>query len=143
MTVLNREKCEARPQGMAAWGKGMWSRGEQLFCRTQLGGWVELSFQVGKAGRYRVRVIATAAPDYGTIRIALDGRAQQPDFDLYAGRVCPAGALELGEHALAAGKHTLRFTAVGKRAGSSNYFFGLDAVDLLSPLSSQPGAIPK
>jgi hypothetical protein len=138
MTVLSREKCEATPQNMAAWGKGMWSEGKQLFCRARRGGCVELSFEVRQAGRYRVRVVATAAPDYGIIRVVLDGRAQRPEFDLYAGRVCPAGALELGDHELAGGKHTLRFTAVGKHARSSNYFFGLDRVELLPPPSPQP-----
>jgi len=141
MTLLNKEKCEVTRQGMAAWGKGMWSKGEQLFCRAQRGGYVELSFEVRQVGCYRIRAVATAAPDYGIIRIALDGRAQRPDFDLCAGRVCPAGALELGDHELAAGKHTLLFTAVGKHAGSSNYFFGLDAVELLIPRSSQQGRV--
>jgi hypothetical protein len=132
MNVLAREKCETAPQDMKESGRGMWSQAEQLLCRAQPGGSVELGFEVREAGRYRVRVLATAAPDYGTIRVALDGKAQRPDFDLYAGRICPAGSLELGEHELTAGKHTLRVTAVGKNTGSNDYSFGLDAVDLIA-----------
>jgi hypothetical protein len=52
--------------------------------------------------------------------------------DLYSGRICPAGSLELGTYELAAGKHRLSVTAVGKNAVSENYFFGLDAVDLIA-----------
>ena len=92
----------------------------------------EPGFEVQKAGRYRLRVLATDAPDYGTIRVALDGTAQRPDFDLYSVRVCPSGSLEQGEHELTAGNHCLRFTVVAKNAASKNFSFGLDAVDLLS-----------
>jgi hypothetical protein len=44
----------------------------------------------------------------------------------------PAGSLELGSHDLSAGPHRLRFTAIGKNATSTNFFFDLDAVDLLA-----------
>lgn len=110
----------------------MWSQGKQLFCKAQKNGFVELGFRVSKPGSYRLRVLATAAPNFGTIRIALDGDARGPDFDLYSGRVCPSGSLELGSHELTAGKHSLRVTAVGKNAMSANYFIGLDAIDLIA-----------
>jgi serine/threonine protein kinase/WD40 repeat protein len=131
MTML-AEKCAATRQKMEGWGRGMWSRGEQLFCRAEEGGSVTLRFTVRKAGLYRVRVLATAAPDYGTIRVALDAKVLRPDFDLYSGRVCPAGSLELGDHSLSAGNHSLRFTVIGRNPASQNFFFGLDAIDLLS-----------
>jgi len=40
--------------------------------------------------------------------------------------------LELGDHELPAGKHTLRFTLVGQNAESNNCFSGLDALDLIA-----------
>ena len=64
--------------------------------------------------------------------MALDGAAAGAALDLYAGRVCPAGSLELGQHNLAVGKHRLRCTVVGKNPASGNFFFGLDAIDLLA-----------
>jgi len=67
------------------------------------------------------------------VRVTLDGRALAPDFDLYAGRVCPAGSLELGTHDLAEGPHRIRFVALGRSDASTGDFFGLDAVDLLAP----------
>jgi len=117
---------------MGQWGELMWSQGKHLFCSAQEGGSVTLGFTLRKPGRYRVRVMATAGPDFGIIRSNLDGKRVEPDFDLYSGRVSPAGSLELGVHELAAGQHHLRFTAVGKNAASTNHNFGLDAVDLIA-----------
>ena len=96
---------------------------------------MELEFQVKKAGRYRLRVEGTVAPDYGIIRIALDGKSTGPRFDLYSGMVGPSGPLELGVHDLAATKHTIRFTTVGKNAVSENFWFGVSAIDLLAAKS--------
>jgi hypothetical protein len=94
---------------------------------------VELGFAVRTAGRYRLRVLATAAPNCGAVRVALDGKRPEQDFSLYSGRVSPAGSLELGTIALAAGRHKLRIESAGKPAGSTGFSFGLDAIDLLPP----------
>ena len=117
---------------MDEWGAGMWSRGKHLFCRAEAGGSVVLRFDVRKEGHYHVCILATAAPDFGIIRIAVDGKLSLQDFDLYSGRVCPAGSLDLGDHELTAGNHELRFTVVGKNVASGDFNFGLDAVDLLA-----------
>ncbi len=132
LTVLTRKRCETVPQNMEGWGGLMWSQGKQLFCKARKNGFVKLVFTVSKSGSYRLRVLATAAPNFGIIRIALDRDARGLDFDLYSGRVCPSGSLELGTHELTAGKHSLRVTAVGKNAMSANYFIGLDAIDLIA-----------
>jgi len=131
--VLARGKCETNEQKMADWGPLMWSQGKQLFCDAKDGGFVELALDVKKPGRYRMRVLATAAPDYGIVRFALDGKRQGPDVDLYSGRVCPSGTLELGTHDLAAGRHRIHISAIGKNPSSKNFFFGIDAIDLLPP----------
>jgi hypothetical protein len=135
MAVVAKEKCDTSRQKMNDFGAAMWSHGEQLFCSTKRGGWAELRFDVPKGGRYRVRILATAAPDYGIVRAALDGRTLGPRFDLYSGRVCPAGSLELGTHDFSAGNHRLRVTAIGKNAVSKGFSFGLDAVDLIAAKS--------
>jgi hypothetical protein len=115
----------------------MWSQGKQLFCGAQKEGFVELAMEVRKPGRYRFRVLATAAPDFGTIRVAFDGRWLEPQFDLYCGRVSPSGTLELGIHTFTAGQHRIRFHSAGKNAASAGYFFGIDAIDLLPHFPSQ------
>jgi len=108
----------------------MWSQGRQLFCGSQEGGFVEFGLSVRNTRRYRLRVPATAAPNFGIVQVALDGKPVGLDFDLYSGRVCPSGALELGTQALTAGQHRLRFTVVGKSPVSAGHSFGLDAVEL-------------
>ncbi len=130
LEIVSSQKCGATRQKMDAWGGMMWSQGAQLFCRAEQGGSVALRFPVGKAGRYRLRVLGSAAPDFGIIKIAVDGKPVAADFDLYSGRVSPAGSLELGELELASGPHTLLFTATGKNVASKGFVFGLDAVDL-------------
>ena len=136
LPVLARGRCETSPQKMDEWGGLMWSQRKQLFCGAKAGGFVELGFTVRKAGRYRVRVLATAAPDYGTVQAALDGKSLKGKFDLYSGRVCPSGSLELGVHELSAGGHRLRITAVGKDPASTGFAFGLDAIDLMASVPS-------
>jgi hypothetical protein len=137
LTIRARSRCEVSTQDMKPWGSGLWSHGKQLFCRAEQEGLVAVEFHVKKAGRYRLRVEGTVAPDYGIIRMALDGKAVGPAFDLYSGMVGPSGPLELGVHDLAAGEHRFRFTSVGKNAVSDNYWFGVSAVDLL-PTTQDP-----
>jgi hypothetical protein len=132
LPVLQKHQCETRNQDMKPFDRLLWSAGKQLFCVAKKGGWVELGFTVAKAGRFRLRALGTAAPDYGRVRVALDGKTVPRLFDLYCERVTPSGSLELGTHQLAAGRHTLRFTVVGKSEASTNYYFGIDAIDLLA-----------
>jgi hypothetical protein len=137
LSVVASGRCRCNTQDMADWSRAMWTRGKQLFCAAEKEGFVELAMEVRKPGRYRLRVLATAAPDFGTIRMALDGKRLEPQFDLYCGRVSPSGTLELGTHAFTAGQHRLRFFNTGKNAASAGYSFGLDAIDLLAPAPSR------
>jgi mono/diheme cytochrome c family protein len=132
LKILAKEHCDCKPQDMEKWGGLMWTQRKQLFCQAEKDGFVGLQFTVQKGGLYRLRVLATAGPDYGVVRAMLDGKQLEPEFDLYCGRVSPAGSLELGTHELAAGQHRLRFTAVDKNRTSTGYYFGLDAIDLCS-----------
>lgn len=132
MPVIAREHCETKPQKMQEFHGPMWSGGAQLFCGASHRGFVELDFDVVRPGRYRVRVLATAAPDFGIIRIEFPAVARSRDFDLYSGRVCPSGSLELGTFDLNAAHYALRFTSVDKNRSSLDYRFGIDAIDLIS-----------
>ncbi len=132
LRVIAKSDCQTSEQNMSDWGGSMWSQGRQLFGAAQKDGHVALEFEVRQAGRYRLRVLGTAAPNYGKIHFLLDGKRQGPDFDLYCGRISPAGSLELGTHELTAGRHTLGLRVVGKNAASTGFYFGLDAVDLLT-----------
>jgi hypothetical protein len=109
----------------------MWSNGKQLLCQAEKGGQVELGFDVKSGMSYRLRVLATAAPDYGIVRMALDGKRVGPRFDLYSGRISPSGSLELGTVELTPGRHRLRVVSEGKNTASDGFMFGLDTIDLL------------
>jgi len=130
MTVIAKHRCDVNVQDMAGWGGPMWSGGRQLVCRAQRGGFVTLALANRRAGRYRLRVLATAAPDFGVVRVALDGKHLGHDINLYSGRVCPSGSIDLGAIDLPAGRHALRLTSVGKDPASANVWFGVDAVEL-------------
>jgi hypothetical protein len=132
LPIRARYRCGVSVQAMKPWGSGLWSHGQQLLCRAEPKGFVELEFHVKKAGRYRLRVDATVAPDYGIIRLALDGQSTGRPFDLYSGMVGPSGPLELGVHNLTSGNHRLRFTVVGRNPVAENSWFGVSAVDLLA-----------
>ena len=131
MQVVHAEHCQTSVQNMDQFEGALWSHHEQLFCNAEKGGAVQLRFEVVNPGNYHVRLLATSAPDYGKIRIALDGKPAGPEVDLYAGRVSPTGELELGVHEMAAGPHTLHVVSVGKAAASGGFSFGLDALDLV------------
>jgi hypothetical protein len=132
LRVVAKDRCEVNVQKMDDFEPKLWSRGKQLFCGAKKDGAVELEIDVPKAARYRLRVLATAAPDFGTVRASLDGQPPRT-FDLYSGRVSPSGSLELGTFDFSAGKHRLRFISVGKNPASQGFAFGLDAIDLLEP----------
>ncbi len=132
LPVIARQHCETNAQKMKDFHGPMWSGGAQLFCGADRGGFVELGFDVAKPGRYRVRVLATAAPDFGIVRISFPNAAQSHDFDLYSGRVCPSGSLELGNFDFNAARYVLRFTSIDKNHSSADYRFGIDAIDLIS-----------
>lgn len=134
LTVLEQQECAVQPQLMRRYGGPMWSGRKQLFGRAADGGWVNFEFDVTKSDRYRVRLLATAAPDYGRIQVLLDGALVDPAFELYSGRVCPAGSLELGTRELSRGTHQVRITIVGKADASTGTGFGIDTLDLLPPL---------
>ena len=87
LPIVHRQNCDANPQSMADFEAKLWSRGKQLLCMAKKGGSVELALDVRQAGRYRVRLLATAAPDYGKIAVILDGATVGTAFDLYSGRV--------------------------------------------------------
>ena len=130
LPVVARRRCETTSQNMQDFRGSMWSGSTHLFCGASRGGFVELGFDVAKPGRYRVRVLGTAAPDFGIVRIDFPDQRSH-DFDLYSGRLSPTGSLELGTFDFDAKRYVLRFTSIDKNRSSSNYRFGIDAIDLI------------
>jgi D-arabinan exo alpha-(1,3)/(1,5)-arabinofuranosidase (non-reducing end) len=88
-----------------------------------------LPFDVPEGGLYAVAATFARGPAYGIVDVSIDGRPAARGFDGYAAapeRV----ALDLGHLELAAGRHTITLTAIGKAPASSDYLAGLDFVEL-------------
>jgi hypothetical protein len=86
---------------------------------------------VKQAGKYRLGMQLTKAPDYGIVQLSLDGQKLGAPIDLYHESVVPTGLLAMGEHDLTAGEHKLTVEIMGANDKAiKNYMFGLDYVKL-------------
>lgn len=130
MTVLGKSKCSASEQEMTGFGWLGWSKDRQLLVNADPGASLTLEFSVPIGGRYSVDLFATLAPDFGTVRVAIDDGAFSTPIDLYAPRVLPTGAIELGRRRLGKGPHRLTISVAGKNSRSTGHKFGLDCLRL-------------
>jgi len=86
---------------------------------------------VKQAGKYRLGMQLTKAPDYGIVQFYLDGQKLGDPIDLYHDSVVPTGLRAMGEQDLTAGEHKLTVEILGANdAAIKNYMFGLDYVKL-------------
>ena len=110
----------------------MWTKGKQLLCQAEEGGFIELGMNVRKS-RAPIDSAFWPRPRPTSARSASPwtGAFWPPRFDLYCGRVSPSGSLELGDFTFEPGQHRIRFVSSGKNPASTGHFFGVDAVDLL------------
>jgi hypothetical protein len=117
------------PQDMAGFGRG-WTGDRQLFAAFPAGGALTINVPVAKAGRTRVDLYATFAPDFGRFRVLWDG-APAGVLDAYGPGVYPTGKVTLGVFDLGAGGHRLRLEHVGQNPASRGTALGLDCLDLV------------
>ncbi len=95
---------------------------------------LRLAFPAPRAGTYRVLARFLAARDYGTHRLAINGRTIEQPFDFYLPEVRPTEERLLGEFALKAGDNELVVTVVGANPKAvPAYMFGLDYL-MLKPV---------
>ena len=115
-------------QPMQQFGSG-WSGDSQLFwAGGSVGDALELVVMVPAAGDYAMEVHLTRAPDYGDVRVSVNGRSTGLQISLYSPRVMAPIPAQSGRFALEAGLNTIRFEIAGKSAASSGYFVGIDRV---------------
>ncbi|MBI4618456.1 MAG: DUF2961 domain-containing protein [Planctomycetes bacterium] len=134
LRVLEATSGNAGPQDMEAFGDG-WSGGAHLWWRDAgPGDRLRLAFESEGEGKKMLVLALTRAPDYGIVRVALDGEALGDPIDLYAPRVEPAEPIEL-EVRLSRGTHELAVTIEGSNPAASpkNHMFGLDYLLLRPP----------
>jgi hypothetical protein len=111
-------------------GKQRWSGEKHLWWTpAAAGATLELHFDVAAAGRFEMAALLTAAPDYGTFELALDGGTAVA-ADAFDPRVKRMAAVSLGTLDLAAGSHRLSIRVTGKNEKSKGFLFGLDCLVL-------------
>lgn len=119
----------AMMQPMLPFGEG-WSGGVHLlWSRTEKDAWMRLPIVVGESGDYDITLGMTKAADYGILRFSVNGAACSADFDGYDEKVLPA-VFSLGQHFLHAGVNELLLTVIDKNDAATNYFAGIDYIDI-------------
>lgn len=111
---------------------GTWSGGAQLWWKPTIpDARLTFTIQAPKAGDYELLGAWTAAPDYGNVRVSVNG-APISDFAGYASAVVHRGPDKIGRVHLNAGANTIVLEVTGKDARSTGYLVGLDGL-LLRP----------
>ncbi|MGO8746781.1 MAG: hypothetical protein ACLQNE_12395 [Thermoguttaceae bacterium] len=123
--VIGTHDCEYRPQDLGP----AYSDGHQFWVQpSNLNAWVDIAIEIPQAASYEFVVKYTKSWDYARVQAFLDGKPFGPIVDTYAPTVVPADPLTLGKLDLPAGRHVLRFQAVGHDPQSKGYLMGIDHV---------------
>ncbi len=125
-------KAPAREQTMKHYGEE-WSGGAHLLWHGEIEEAFRTSLRIERAGRYRISMRLTKAPDYGKFSVSWNGDTWLPEIDLYDSDVTLTPVLDLGERALSAGEQHLVFTLTGAHADAKRfrerfYLLGIDYV---------------
>lgn len=106
-----------------------WSHGHHLWIApSSKGAEAEIALEIPSAGDYEILVRYTTSWDYAIVQASLDGQAMGDPTDCYTPEVRLREPLTLGRVSLTAGRHILRFRAVGKNASSAGYLMGIDHI---------------
>ena len=124
----------SREQAMGRYADA-WSGGAHLLWHGKVGESLETSFHVRLAGRYRVTVQLTAAPDYGQCAVHLNGQVLKEGIELYAPKVRLAELLDLGKMTLDEGDQSFVLKLIGghpkaNKYRKTHYLLGLDFIKL-------------
>ncbi len=132
LKVLECTGGNVQPQGMGLFADGRWSRGKQLWWTGgATGEHLTLAVPVEHAGRYQVEAAFTRAPDYGRLRVSVNGVAVGETVDLFAPTVRATGPQMLGTVDLPAGDARFELAIVGKNDSAvPGYMVGLDYLRL-------------
>jgi hypothetical protein len=107
-----------------------WSHDAQLFWGGGRGKDLRLTFYLPGTTDYDVLVYATLAPDFGIVRVQIDGQDVGSAIDAYAPNVRPSGAMEVCTGLeLAEGWHRVTFTMMGTNEASTDERFGVDCLE--------------
>jgi len=129
LTPVRAENVHAGVQEMRQFSRFGWKDSQQ-FCVAQRGGSLSFRLAAAKPGRYTLVLFATRAPDYGVVRVKLDGQALGDMIDTYAPLVLPSGPIVLAAQEFDGGEHELTFEAAARSSDATGFNFGLDCLEL-------------
>ena len=129
------QQFESSPPGLAGPQANCcgpnWSASQQLFFRAvQPGQFVNVHFNVNQTSRYSINLAMTLAPDYGIYDIQIDGQTVVSSFDGFHAITVTTQTVSVPATQLVAGQHALRITVTGRDLRSTNYFAGIDYIEL-------------
>lgn len=126
----------AHSELMAAWGSA-WSRDDHVVVLAEgPGARALVPVNAPREDRYRVEVIYTAAPVFGTVELSVNGAPAAGPVDLRAPRPAPR-PLVIRNLPLREGANDFTFTVAGRDPASPAWHFALDRI-LVAPESSTP-----
>jgi putative membrane-bound dehydrogenase-like protein len=121
---------KAGTQAMGNFRDGRWSGDRHLFWTGgKTGDTLTVTFPVKEAGRRKVFAVLTKAPDYGQVRLTVNGAtASTVELDLYDAKVTNTEEILLGEFELKAGEQKLQITISGAnpKARVDRWYAALD-----------------
>lgn len=129
MAVEKATAGAAERQDMSAFGEG-WSGEAQLWWRgAGAGDALTLTFESAVEGKRMLAIALTAAPDYGKVRVSVNGQVVMEERDLYAGTVKRQPEERVNVE-LRKGKNELRIQVTGTNpeAKPAGHMVGLDYV---------------
>jgi len=130
LKVLATKDCDVTKQDMSIYNNPLWSENAQAFVSAKIGSSVEWNISAGEDGRYEILCGFTYAPDFGTVRVSIDGKQIGKDFDCWGPEVLVSGPVKFGSRYLFKGNHKLKVVVVGKNQDSKGTSFGLDCLSL-------------
>jgi len=131
LKVLAKTGGNPQEQDLTAFGDQWSNDGHLWWIEAKPGNKLDLALPVKQAGKYRLGMQLTKAPDYGIAQLYLDGQKLGSPIDLYHPSVIPTGLVAMGEQHLTAGDHKLTIEIVGANDKAiKSYMFGLDYVKL-------------
>ncbi len=116
-------------QDMTGFGRE-WSGGSQLFWGPEKrGDRLDLPFSIASSGNYKITSYFTQGPDYGIVRIELNGNSLFT-FDGFSKQVQRSEPLSFDSVPLTAGRNTLSLIVAGKGRESSGLLVGFDQMTI-------------